>query len=157
MRLIYIIIYTFYLVQVRGNGISFFDVTANVTLESVVVTDTTGNGISLTPTFHNDKLTATDIVYSTFRICDVSTNMFIKPGEEHKFFPTRATDWKGCIRRFETEERYAVKVTMRAETTDYYGVLTAEFYDGADVDIKSRISQFKTYRKDRGEQVGGLE
>ena len=144
------------MVQVGGNGISFFDVTANVTLESVVVMNTTKDGISMIPTFHRNQLTAKVILYSTFRLCDANTNMFIKPGEEYKFFPTRATDWKGCIRRFETEERYSIKVIMKTETTNNNGVLTAEFYDGSDVDIKSRISRFTTYRKDRGTQVGGL-
>ena len=144
------------MVQVGGNGISFFDVTANVTLESVVVMNTTKDGISMTPTFHRNQLTAKGILYPTFRLCDANTNMFIKPGEEYKFFPTRATDWKSCIRRFKTEERYSIKVIMKAETTNYHGLLTAEFYDGSDVDIKSRISRFTTYRKDRGTQVGGL-
>ena len=146
----------FSVVQVRDNGISFFDVTANVTLESVVVTDTTRDGITLMPTLHKNQLTTNHIMYPTFWICDITTDMFIKHGEEYKFFPTRATGWKGCIRRFETEERYSIKVTMKAETSNYYGVLTADFYEGPDVDIARRISRFTTYKKDRGAQVGGI-
>jgi len=142
--------------QVNGNGISFFDVTANVTLESVVVTDTARDGITLTPTFHRDQLIPRDVLYPTFRLCDANTNLFVKRGEEYKFFATGATDWTGCIRRFVTEERYSIKVTMKAETESYDGVLTAEFYDGAVVDITSRISRFKAYSKDRGPQVGGI-
>ena len=139
--------------MMQGNGISFFDVTANVTLESVVVMDTARDGITLTPTFHRDQLIPSDVMYPTFRLCDANTNLFVKRGEEYKFFATGATDWTSCIRRFVTEERYSIKVTMKAATGSYYGVLTAEFYDGAAVDINSRISSFKAYTKDRGSQV----
>ena len=143
--------------QVRGNGISFFDVTANVTLDSVVVTDTTRDGITVKPLFHDNHVIPSDTLYPTFQLCDTNRNMFIKHGVEYKFFPTRATNFEGCIRRFETEERYVIQLTMRAETTSYYGVLTAEFYEGTDVDIGNRISQFTTYRSDRGAQVSEVE
>jgi len=140
---------------VKGSGISFFDVTANVTLDSVVVTDTVRDGITLTPTYHGDQLLLRDIIYPTLRLCDTNVNMFVKPGVEYKFFKSSASYWSGCIRRFETTERYAIRLTMKAETTSYYAVLAADFYDGIDVDIKNRIGQFKVYRKDRGPQVCG--
>ena len=137
----------------KESGISFFDVTANVTLDRVVVTDTARDGITLTPTYHGDQLILNDIIYPTLRLCDTNVNMFVKPGVEYKFFKSSASYWSGCIRRFETEERYAIRLTMKAETTSYYAVLAADFYDGNHVDIKNRIGQFKVYRKGRGPQV----
>ena len=137
----------------KGSGISFFDVTANVTLDRVVVTDTARDGITLTPTCHGDQLILSDIIYPTLRLCDTNVNMFVKPGVDYKFFPLSASYWSGCIRRFETEERYAIRLTMKAETTSYSAVLAADFYEGNNVDIKNRIGQFKVYSEGSGPQV----
>ena len=130
-------------VQVNDNGISFFDVTSNVTLDSVTVTDTAKNGISLTPTLHGKTLlTDNNGVYPTFRFCDVDRNLFVYPGEEFKYFPTHVTNWQGCVRTFETKEKYAIKVTMKATRLDYYTSNTADFYNGYDTSAASRISQY---------------
>ena len=137
------------LMQVKGSGISFFDVTSNVSLENIVITDTTTNGLTLMPMLDRHQLTNGHMMYPTFWICDINTDMFIRHGEEYRFFPMRATDWKHCVKRFETEEKYSIVVTMKAASDD--GVLAAEFYEGTEAVHTKMINRFS------GAQVGRAE
>ncbi|KAK2187006.1 hypothetical protein NP493_181g06049 [Ridgeia piscesae] len=66
-------------------------------------------------------------------------NLFVPPGVEFKYFPTHVTNWKGCIRTFETKEKYTVKMTMKATSTRYD---IADFYNGNDTSAASGISHF---------------
>ena len=128
-------------IQVNGNGISFLDVTSNVTLDSVTVIDTAKNGISLTPTLKGATLLTDNRAYPTFRLCDVNTDLFVPPGVEFKYFPTLASNWAGCVRTFKTKEKYAIKVTMKATRRSGYSD-TAYFYNGNETSVASRISRF---------------
>ncbi len=142
------------LFQCQASAVSLFDITSNVTFDACTIQSPLQNGIYYSPLVDGTTVVPDhSSLLSTFRFCDVENVLHILPGEEYKFFSYGAQPRVGCRRIFETLPGYSIVMFMKATTSSYSWVKTADFFEGDTVDIKNHIKLFQVIRADRGRQV----
>ena len=132
------------MLQSLGDALGFFDVSSNVTLYGLHMSDVQGHAVRIVPSFDSQTLTHIPNIPSTVRFCDSFPILYVQQGELYTFVGNDAQSTKGCILRIRTTERNSVHIILKARSTSHDVEIIAELYDGSVVQNNRKIGTLKT-------------
>ena len=130
-----------YIFQSSKSGLSFYDISSNVSISESAFENIPNNGILYSPIVDGPNIFPQHTrTLSSFRFCDAEPVLFISPGEKYNFFSHGAQSQAGCARIFQTEPSYSIVVGIFATYSYRQDKHVASFYEGDKLIEDNKIS-----------------